>query len=119
MNNNLVSTISRIVFALVIGYFGVGHLTHANDMTGAVPSFLPESVIWVYITGAALLLAAISFIIGVKVRLAGYLLGLLMLVIVCLVHVPHYMNGDESAMTMILKDTALAAAAFFIGSKSS
>ncbi len=124
MNNNTVSTISRIVFALVIGYFGVGHLMNADGMKDYVPSYIPGGIIWVYVSGAGLLLAAIAFIIGVKVRMAGYLLGLLLLIIVLTIHLPGYLNaGDEAAkmgpMTMILKDTALGAAAFFIGSKSS
>lgn len=119
MNKNTVSVISRIVFALVIGYFGFGHLTNAEGMSTMVPSYLPAAKILVYISGVAMLLAAISFIIGVKTKLAGYLLGLLLLVIVVLVHLPSYINGNDAAMVMILKDTAMAAAAFFIGSKGS
>lgn len=124
MNNNLVSTISRIVFALIIAYFGVGHLRNGAAMGGMVPSFLPGGAIWVYVSGAGMVLAAISFIIGVKVKLAGYLLGLLLLIFVFTIHLPGYLNAaDDMAkmgpMTMILKDTAMASAAFFIGSKSS
>ena len=96
---------------------------NADAMSGMVPSFIPGGVIWVYISGACLLLAAIALIIGVKVKLAGYLLGLLLLIIVLTIHLPGYLNAaDEMAkmgpMTMIVKDTAIAAAAFFIGSKA-
>jgi hypothetical protein len=69
------------------------------------------------------MLAAIAFIINKKIRLAGYLLGMLLLIFVFMLHLPSLLNATDQAsrmipMTMIMKDTALAAAAFFIGSKS-
>lgn len=122
MKDKSVSVIARIVFALAIGYFGTNHLMHADMMTGGVPAFLPQPIIWVYITGAALTLAAIAFIIGVKIRLAGYLLGLLLLIIVLTIHLPGVLkaadvNAQMYSMTMIVKDLGLSAAAFYIGSK--
>ncbi len=122
MKDNYVSTIARIVFALVMGFFALNHFMHPDMMTGAVPSFLPSPIIWVYIVAAALGLAAIALLIGVQVRLAGYLLGLLLIIILLSVHVPAIMNATDLAgkmgpMTMMLKDLGLAAAAFYIGSK--
>ena len=83
-----------------------------------VPSYVPGGVFWVYFTGAALALAGIAFILNKKVKLAGYLLGVLLLIFVLTIHLPHLIAGDQMAMSMILKDTGLAAAAFFIGSKN-
>jgi len=124
MKSNLVSKISSIVYALIIALFGFNHVTNAGAMTGMIPSYLPVPVFWVYLTGTALLLAAIAIIINKQAQLAGYLLGLLLVLIVLTVHLPNLLNAkDEAAkmlpMTMIMKDMAMAAAAFFIGSKAS
>ncbi|MBS1730601.1 MAG: hypothetical protein JSS67_07460 [Bacteroidetes bacterium] len=122
MKDKLVASIARMVFALVIGFFALNHILHAEMMVGAVPSFLPAPIIWVYIVGAALGLLALSLLIGVKVRLTGYLLGLLLLIILCSVHLPNFIKATEisqkmSTTTNLLKDLAMSAAAFYIGSK--
>ncbi len=122
MNDNYVSTIARIVYALVMGFFALNHFMHPDMMAGAVPSFLPSPTIWVYIVAVALGLAALAMLIGVKVRLAGYMLGLLLIIIILSVHVPAIVKaidlaGRMAPMTMVLKDLGLAAAAFYIGSK--
>lgn len=118
MNKNQVATLARIVFALSMLVFAFFHLSNGAAMAGMVPSFLPGGAIWVYVTGVALALAAIAFILNMKVKLAGYLLGCMLLIFVLTIHLPHLINGDQTAMTMVLKDTGLAAASFFIGAKS-
>ena len=121
--NNSISTVSRILFALVMLLFGINNLRFAYGMLQVVPPWLPGPVIWIYLGGIGLILAAIAFIINKKIRLAGYLLGMLLLIFVFMLHLPSLLNATDQAsrmipMTMIMKDTALAAAAFFIGSKS-
>jgi len=118
MNSNLVSRLSQIVFALVMLVFAFFHLSNANGMAGMVPAFIPGGVIWVYVSGVALAVAGLAFILNMKVRLAGYLLGALLLIIVLTIHLPDLIGGNEMSMSMLLKDTGLAAAAFFIGSKN-
>ncbi len=118
MNKNLVSKVAQIVFALSMLAFGLLHLSNADAMKVMVPAFVPGGVLWVYVTGIALVLAALAFILNKKVKLAGYLLGVLLLVFVLTIHLPHLLDGDQNAMGMILKDLGLAAAAFFIGSKN-
>ena len=123
MNTNTIAKISQIVFALVIIFFGMGHFTSADKMVGAVPAYIPGGVLWVYITGVALFLAGLAFIIQKQARLAGYLLGAMLLVFVLTIHLPALLNAaDEGAKTMAMmgltKDIALAAAAFFIGAKN-
>ena len=118
MYKNPISVVSRILFALVMLVFAFSHFTNSTAMSGMIPSFLPQPIIWVYLSGTALTLAAIAFIINKKVKLAGYLLGLLLLIYVFTIHVPNLLDGDQSAITMVLKDTGLAAAAFFIASVS-
>lgn len=103
--------VAIILYAIVMGLFGIIHFVHANLMTAAVP--IPGGSIWVYITGLGLVLAAISFIINVAVRLAGYLLALFLLLVIILVHIPHA-TEDLTSLTMLLKDVSLMAGAIMI-----
>jgi uncharacterized membrane protein len=82
-------------------------------MAGMVPSWLPFPVVWVYITGLALLAAGISFIINKKVALAGKLLAVMLLVFVVTMHLPSLIGGDSNAMPMVMKDLAMAGAALY------
>ncbi|MDO6434341.1 DoxX family membrane protein [Flavitalea sp. BT771] len=122
MDNATISKIGTIFYALVIGFFGLNHFMNGTGMAKMVPRFLPGGEIWVYLTGAALLLAAISFLINKYTRLAGLLLALFLLLIVLTVHLPAVLNApDESArrfpMVNLIKDTGLAAAALLVASR--
>lgn len=118
MNSNIISRIAMIVFALVFVPFGINHLLYANGMAGMVP--IPGGAIWVYITGAGFLLASIAIIINLQVKLACYLLGLMLLTIAISVHLIPFIRGVDAEMhlSQFYKDMGLATAAFFIGSKS-
>lgn len=124
MNTNTISKVSQIVFALLMAFFGVAHFMNGANMAGYVPSYMPGGgALWVYLTGAALVLAGLALIINKQARLASYLLGAMLLIFVLTIHLPGFMNAaDEAAknaaMPGLLKDLALAAAAFFIGSKN-
>ncbi|WP_298301992.1 DoxX family membrane protein [Hydrotalea sp.] len=124
MNTNTVSRISSIVFALVMAVFGINHLRMGAAMTGYIPAYFPAPVIWVYLVGVALILAAIAIIINKQTRLACYLLGLMLLLFVLLLHLPGMLHATDPqmsamSMTMLLKDLGLAAGAFYIGSHHS
>ena len=124
MNNNTIANISKIVFALVMAIFGIGHFMNAQGMAGYVPSYFPGGALWVYLTGAGLLLAAVSMLTGKYTQLACYLLGAMLLIFVLSIHLPMYLHAaDEAAknaaMPGMMKDLALAAASFYFGAKQS
>lgn len=124
MNNTTIANISKIVFALVMAFFGIAHFMNAQSMAGYVPSYFPGGALWVYLTGAGLLLAAVSMLIGKYTQLACYLLGAMLLIFVLTIHVPMYLNAADAAaknaaMPGLLKDLALAAASFYFGAKQS
>ena len=117
--NNFVYRFGSILYALVIGFFGVNHFLKGSSMTAGVPSYLPSPIVWVYVVGGALILAAIAIIINVQSKLASYLLALLLIIFVVTIHLPHFLHGTDpkaisDAMISILKDTGLAAAAIMI-----
>lgn len=106
--------IGRLLFIVPMAVFGLFHFMGANDMKGMVPSWLPGGIVWVYLTGLALILAVIAYFIGKKAKLAMTLLGFMLLGFIALIHIPSMMDGNDMAMLMILKDLALAGGAFML-----
>jgi putative oxidoreductase len=123
MNNTSIFRTGTILYALVIGFFGVNHFLHGTGFQNTVPSFIPGGIFWVYLTGAALIAAAISFLTGKYTRLAGILLALFLIIIVFTVHLPALINYEGSGavslpLINLVKDTGLAAGALMIAGKS-
>lgn len=123
MNQKTISRIAVSLLAIVMMVFGVYHFMKPENLVVYIPGFLPGGNIWVYIVGAAFILAGISFITNKMVKLAGYLLALLLLIFVITIHVPNYLNGSNDmdrqlSFVNILKDTALAAFALHIAANA-
>ena len=109
------SKLAELVFALVIVMFGVNHFRKTDMMATMVPSSMPgDASIWVYVTGTALILAAIAIIINKYKTLACYLLAAMLIVFVLTLHLKPAMDGN---MGNLLKDTGLAMAAILIGNR--
>lgn len=74
---------------------------------------------WVYFVGAAFILVAVSFLTNNMVKIAGYVLAVLLAVFILSIHMPNYLNaGDKDmkqlALINLLKDTAIACFAMHI-----
>jgi uncharacterized membrane protein YphA (DoxX/SURF4 family) len=124
MNNTNISRIGVILYAIVIGFFGITHFMNASGMAPYVPSFFHGGEFWVYLTGAALIAASIAFFIGKQTRLAGILLAVFLIIIVLTIHLPAVMHApDEAAsrvpLTNLIKDMGLAAGALLIAGRGS
>ena len=123
MNQHIVSRIAIYILAIVMLFFGIQHFLHPYDLLVKVPDFLPGGIAWVYVVGAAFILAALSFMTNIWVRTAAYLLALLLFTFVLTIHLPNYMDTADAAyrqmaMTNLLKDSALAAFALYIASNA-
>jgi len=124
MNNQSIYRIGITLYALVIGFFGINHFLNGTGFQNTVPSFIPYHIFWIYLTGAALIAAAISFLVGKYTRIAGLFLAAFLLIIVLTIHLPALMHSEGSpivsiALTNLVKDTGLAGAALIIAGKSS
>ena len=114
----LTSKISRYLYAIPFILFGVFHFMGADQMAGMVP--IPGGAIWVYITGLAMLAAGVSLILGKMDYWAGIGLGVLLLIYALTIHLPGVIEGgNQMAMPSMLKDTALAGAAFMMAGMGS
>ncbi len=112
---NTVLNLGKYLFAIPMLMFGVGHLTNANAMAGMVP--IPGGVFWIYLTGAALIAAAVSIAIGKMDKLATALLGLMLIIFALSIHLPGMMGSEgmeqQAFMASMMKDLALGGAAWF------
>lgn len=123
MTQHTISRIAVVILGVVMIIFGIYHFYAPQNLVVYVPEFIPGGKIWVYVVGLAFILAGIAFIAHKQVKLAGYLLALLLIVFVLSVHFPNYLNAGDSDMKQIafvslLKDTALAAFAMYIASNA-
>ncbi len=104
--------IGRYLLALPMAVFGLLHFMGAEQMAGMVP--VPGGVIWVYVTGIALVAAGVAIILQKKARLAAALLAILVLIFVLTIHLPAVLaggDGGQMAMAGLLKDLAIAGGA--------
>lgn len=115
----LTERVGRLLFAIPFGVFGILHLMMADDMVGLIPAFIPRGVVWVYVTGLALLGACVSFVIQKEMKIVALLLALMLLIFAFTVHLPNVMSGDPSAMPNLLKDISLAGAALIFAGRYS
>lgn len=123
MNQHIISRIAIYILATVMFYFGIRHLLYPDVLVVTVPDFLPGGKFWVYLTGVAFILAAVSLFVNVWVRAAAYLLALLLFIFVFLIHLPNYTQTadvayQQMALTNLLKDAAIAAFALYIASNA-
>lgn len=108
---------AEIIYAATMGYFGILHFLNADAMGGMVPDFMPaDGKVWIYVTGVALVAAALAIIINKFKTTACYLLAIMLLIFVFTLHLKPAMDGNPA---MLLKDAGLAMAAFIIGNNKS
>jgi len=108
---NSILGLGKYLFAIPFGVFGVLHFMNADAMAG----YAFGNPILVYVSGAALLAASVSMLIGKFDKLAAVLLAVLLLVFVFAIHLKPASAGDYSGL---LKDIALAGAALMYAKTS-
>ncbi len=113
MDKNVTLTTGKYLFAIPFLVFGIFHFMDAQGMAGMVPGFIPGGVFWVYLTGAALIAAAVSVFIGKKTVLAMQLLALMLIIFVLTIHLPATLS-DMNAAPNLLKDLSLAGGALLL-----
>jgi len=124
MKEQTISRLAIILLALVMAAFGIYHFIAPQTLVGYVPSFLPAvGNLWVYIPGAAFILAAVAFLTNRMVKTTAYLLAILLFIFVLTIHLPNFLNaGDaevrQGSLINLLKDTAIAAFALHIAANS-
>ncbi|MBS4065103.1 MAG: hypothetical protein KGZ74_11120 [Chitinophagaceae bacterium] len=121
---HIISRTAIYILSFVLIAFGVFHIMNPYDLFVYVPEFLPGGVLWVHITGAALILVGLSFLTNRFVKLTGYLLAILILVVILGIHLPNAMNAGAPemrrlALVNLLKDAAIFCFALHIAASAS
>jgi uncharacterized membrane protein len=104
--------LAEVIFALIVAYFGYYHFTHADTMGSNIPRFIPgPHSLWIYITGAVFVLAAIAILADLKKVLACYLLAFMLLLFAFFAH-----GSISTHLFDASKDIAIAMCALIVGS---
>jgi len=80
--------------------------------------WVPGKVFWVYFSGVALILAAISLIMNKYTKWACYGLVVFLFITGFTIHLPHLIQGNQASMTGFLKDVMLLGAALHFAGHS-
>jgi len=104
--------VRRVLFAAPLAAFGVEHLVLGKVIIGAVPVFMPVRLFWVYFVAVALIAAAFSLALGIRVRLTATLLAIMFFLFVVMLHVPNAVKGhDRIVWNVALRDLSFGAGA--------
>src|SRR5215831_11685132 len=86
-------TVGRILIAIAAIFFGIEHFLHPEGLPGVplqkqIPAWLPGRVLIDYVTGAALVVAGVCFLLARKARMAATYLGAWILLLVLVIYAP-------------------------------
>jgi uncharacterized membrane protein YphA (DoxX/SURF4 family) len=86
-------TVGRILVATAAIVFGIEHFLHPMGLPGVplqkeMPAWVPGRVLIDYVTGAALLVAGVCFLLAHKTRMAATYLGAWILLLVLVIYGP-------------------------------
>jgi putative oxidoreductase len=114
------SRLASVVYAVMIGTCGALHLINAGELRLLLPSFLPAGVVWIYLSGFALIGAAIAIVSNNELsRPVCYLLAVMIFLFIFLVQLRKAsFSPDNMKLTYLeemFKDAAIAMGAVIIG----
>lgn len=120
MNNLPFSRVAVVLFAIVIAFFGLYHFIDPENLVTFVPDYMPRGHAIVYGVGAVLMLTSLSILLHRRVKMACYLLALLLATFALTVHLQGYLSLSDrqlralSLMNMI-QGLALACCVLYVG----
>src|SRR5215813_897351 len=97
--------LTYLCFAIPLAVFGAEHFSLGSSMIGLVPPYMPLRLSWIYVVGAALIIASLSIATKIQVRWSGLLFGLMMVLFVAMIHLPGAIrSGDRIIWTIVLRE---------------
>jgi uncharacterized membrane protein len=123
VGNQRLTTASRIVFGVLILFFGVEHLLHPEFAPGVplqimTPEWIPARSLWGYVVGAILLATGVALLLNWHARVAATWLGVAVTVVVVGISVPALVAARHPFSAIqgidVVFDTLLFAGAAFL-----
>ncbi len=115
---NAIIGFGRYLLLVFLLGFGVKHFMDGSELAGLVPPFFPGGIVWIYVTGGAMLLAVVSGMIGKWDKLAFTLAGFMILLFALTIHLRGLMDGGNPRVLFdLLKDIGLAGACWMYAAR--
>jgi uncharacterized membrane protein len=97
--------LTNLCFAVPLAIFGAEHFCLGSSMIGLVPPYMPGRLAWIYVVGAALIVASLSIATRIQVRWSGLLFAIMMFLFVAMIHLPGAIkSGDRIIWTIVLRE---------------
>jgi uncharacterized membrane protein len=98
--------LANLAFAIPLAIFGAEHLSAAQFIQLAIPSYIPWHLFWAYFVGFALIAASLSIATKIGVRWSALLFGIMMLVFEATLHIPRAVANpsDRFAWTVVVRE---------------
>ncbi len=114
---NAVIGSGRYLLLLFLLGFGLKHLSDGAELAGMVPPFFPGGIVWIYLTGIAMILAVVSGLMGKWDKLAFTLAGVMILIFASTIHLRGVLDGGNPRVLFdLLKDIGLTGACWMYAS---
>jgi uncharacterized membrane protein len=107
-------SLACIFIAVSLAVFAPEHFRGPEFVQSMVPSWMPAHLFWAYFVGCALLAAATSLTLRMRVGLSSMLLGLMFVLFVCMLYLPSALRHprDRFAWAYALRDLSFGAGAW-------
>jgi uncharacterized membrane protein len=105
VGNQRLTTASRIIFGVLILFFGIEHLLHPEFAPGVplrimTPESIPIRAVWGYAIGAMLLATGVALLIQWHTRVVATWLGVAVTVAVVVIYVPMLLAAPRSGWVL-------------------
>lgn len=103
-----------LLMAVPLGVFGAEHIAGARFIAQMVPSYMPGRLFIAYFVGVALFAAALSLTLKKQTFLGALLLGTMIFLFVCMLHIPGVVAHPHERLfwTIALRDLSFAGGAW-------
>lgn len=118
LSNKLLLILGRIFFAIMLIVFGIDHFLYVEFVAKLVPGWIPRSVFWTYFGAVALIGSGVCIMLNIKIKLVGFLLGLMLFLWFIILHIPRAIaypdmeKGNE--LTSVFQALAFSGIAFLL-----
>jgi hypothetical protein len=111
--------LSNLCFAIPLAVFGAEHISAAQGIQNAVPSYVPWHLFWAYFIGFALIAAALSIATKIGVRWSGLLFGIMMFLFVAMIHLPGALTDHlRTSWVVVFREPSFAAGAWLLSASA-